>query len=130
VFLVQVDVDDLVDDVDDEGCKDFHQRVKYSNTSHQIKEIDESYLSIISEEYDNGLIKGERPRAVDVDSGFSHSAALDSTGSLWVWGKFLSTTLSSDGTSYADQFVPRKIRGIDDRIVLYNLHADNFIQLH
>jgi alpha-tubulin suppressor-like RCC1 family protein len=92
---------------------------KYSNTSHQIKEIDESYLSIISEEYDNGLIKGERPRAVDVDSGFSHSAALDSTGSLWVWGKFLSTTLSSDGTRYADQFVPRKIRGIDDRIVQF-----------
>lgn len=66
----------------------------------------------------DGLERGERPRAVAVCCGFSHSATLDHEGQLWVWGKFLSETRSEDGTRYADQFTPRLVEGIDDRIVM------------
>ena len=66
---------------------------------------------------EKGVVRGKRPRAVGIDCGFAHTAALDSEGSLWIWGKFLSRTLSEDGTRHADQFTPRRIDGIDDHVI-------------
>ena len=68
-----------------------------------------------------GTETSSRPRAVDVDCGFAHTAALDSEGNMWIWGKFLSLTYSDDGTRHADQYSPRKIErnvhGINEPIV-------------
>ena len=58
---------------------------------------------------EEGLIQGERPRAVDVGCGFAHSAALSSEGTLWVWGKFMAVHFSDDGSRLADEYVPRKL---------------------
>ena len=100
-----------VPDTGDPGMGDDHGQ--------QLSTTAQALATHASSTTDSGLAHGTRPRAVGVGCGFAHSAALDHTGALWVWGKFLSTTLSTDGTRYADQFVPRQVEGIEDRIVQF-----------
>jgi alpha-tubulin suppressor-like RCC1 family protein len=58
---------------------------------------------------EEGLLRGQRPRAVDVGCGFAHSAALSSDGALYVWGKFMAVHLSDAGDRNADEYLPRKL---------------------
>eukprot|EP00946_MAST-07B_sp_MAST-7B-sp1_P001213 g1213.t1 len=83
---------------------------RYSSSDHGsvVPQKSDNILSkkVFTEE---GLIRGERPRAVDVGCGFAHSAALTNEGILYVWGKFMAVHLSDDESRNADEFVPRKL---------------------